>query len=189
MAITQDFREYANQQNQKAGGAQNAQLQVDFEIPGPSFGQADKKTWRGSLVYDKGQPHTERLLIAAFWRDYRGLGLRQPARLLHVQVFTRFNACLSCTDDLINFSTELQRLMNAGAAQYDVADRGNLYLPEEGLPRRQISIEEGKHRRGAAYTSLRFSRWVVEFMDGPPPRRVTLDLSTLGTQADPIVLM
>ena len=182
MAITEEFRRFANVQNQKAGGAQNAQLQVDFDIPSGRGGW-ESKCWRGTRVYLSGA-HTERELIQHFWRDYGTLRFNGLARLRQVQVFTRFNACLGCTEDLVGFWTRLQGFANAGAALYDLADRGNVYLPHEGSA--QISIPEGKFRKETTSTALRLKHWTVETQG--PNGRIVQTLDTLGTREDPIVL-
>lgn len=181
--ISEDFRNYANSQNNSANGGQNAQLHVIFL----DMGAGPKRyVWRASEVYRGHGDHTEQRLIQRFWHDFNQMR-RQGAnyRLCRVEVFTRFNTCVHCTGDLLRFKNDLARVMQrVHKAAFDVADRGNVYLPREGDA--QISVAEGLYRKEAASSSLRLDGWVVETR-GPAGIHVS-DLSTLGTQADPIVL-
>lgn len=181
--ISEEFRQYANAQNNSAGGGQNAQLHVIFL----DMGAGPKRyEWMGSEIYSGHGDHTERHLIHRFWQDFfnmRRLGANY--RLCRVEIFTRFNTCVHCTGDLLRFKTALASVMeHVHSAAFNVADRGNLYLPREGVA--QISFAEGQYRKDAASSSLRLDGWVVETRVATGIQ--VSDLSTLGSAADPIVL-
>jgi hypothetical protein len=180
--ISPQFSNYAAQQNMNAQGGQNAQLRVVFLV---MHNGASRREWLGTETFAGQGDHTERRLIQRFWADLAAMQRPVGAilRLVRVEVFTRFNTCLNCTDDLVNFRRNLAvRMTNVQQVQFDVADRGNVYLPFEG--NNQISTTEGLYRREAASTALRLDGWIVTNSNLAPQ-----DIATLGTVNDPIVLM
>lgn len=181
--ISDAFRAYANNKNVAAGGRQNAQLHVIYL----DMGAGPKRwEWMGTEEYLGHGDHTERRLINRFWTDFNQVH-RYGAhyRLCRVEVFTRFNTCVHCTGDLIRFKHQLRQVMErVEEAKFDVADRGNVYLPVEGNA--QITIPEGLFRKEAASSDLRLDGWVVETRIRTGTH--VADLSTLGTAADPIVI-
>ncbi|MDP5211295.1 hypothetical protein [Microbulbifer sp. 2205BS26-8] len=184
MRIQDKFRKYADTKHSNAHGSQNAQLKVIFLYQYQAgFSRSE---WQGTETYSGHGDHTEKRLINRFF-IYLNQNFSQHVRLrlASVQVFTRFNTCLHCTNELLNFQRRLeQRMEGVNKQQFIVADRGHVYMPSESSG--QISVAEGLYRKEVASSELRLKGWTVETRT---ERKIKVsDISTLGSPEDPIVL-
>lgn len=154
MGVSDEFKKHAEDVNARAG-AQNASLRVIYLQPS-STGMT-RKVFLQSEIYPQHGPHTEENLIKKFWATVPSVtGLR----IIRVELYSRFNTCMHCTELMIKFKQDLcNRMALQTCSNFDILLGGHLYLPIENDV--QITQKEAFRRLELEIRNLCLNNWRV----------------------------
>jgi hypothetical protein len=181
-AISAGFRDWSLRLNGEAEGAQNAAIRMillDFSTNPPT-----RREYTANHTYPQHGPHSEAVLINGAKLALTGLHVAAGnLRLVHVEVFSRFNPCRNCAQALIAFKQwlALNATNNFAGASFDVAYTDRVYVDNNNRESAAAAVM-GKE---ASSTALRLAGWTVT--EGLVHQQIAT-AATLGTHADPIVL-